>query len=373
MTKLMYVLIFIVFLDTFIQLPMMTPYALSLGASAALAGVVVSMYSLMNIAGNIIGGAWIDRAGRKPVLLAGMISVAAVILLYPLAQNGWQLVAVRFLHGLAGGLMIPAAFALIGDRSSSGSRKMMAYAGAAIGISAVTGPALGGILASRGQYELVFYVTFILFAAGIVLALFFVRETSIPQKKKQQGRWRNLLHNRQLMQASLAAFSLMVSNGVLAFALPLAAASAGFSTAASGALLSTYGITALLIFITPLNGIYQRAQPVSLVVSGIGIIAVSMTLLHAAEGIVLLACAMIVYGVGFAFIFPSMNQMTAVSVEEADRGKAYGLFYACFSFGVVAGSAGAGFVTDHLGIPFLLTAGFLAAAAAVLFFLRPGD
>ncbi|CAM3767497.1 MFS transporter [Alkalicoccus chagannorensis] len=368
MSRLLYVLIFVVFLDTFIQLPIMTPYAVSLGASAALAGVVVSMYSLTNIAGNIAGGMWIDRAGRRRVLLTGMAAVAAILLLYPLAENGWQLLGVRFLHGAAGGLMIPAAFALVGDRSTDGTRPVMAYAGAAIGLSAITGPAIGGILASRGEYELVFYVTSLLFAAGFLLASAFVQDGTVSRRGRDVGFY-GLFRNRALVQACVTAFALMVSNGVLAFALPLRTEDAGLSTAVTGALLSTYGITALLFFVTPLNRMYQRWSPFHLVTSGLGIIALSMVVLNAAPPTLLYA-AMIIYGIGFAFIFPSMNQMVAAASSGADRGRAYGLFYACFSLGVVSGSAGAGLVTEGLGLPFLTTALFLTGAAAVLLLTR---
>src|SRR5699024_4106048 len=109
MNKILFFLIIVSFLDTFIQLPIITPYALSLGASHLLAGAIVAVYSLTNMVGNIYGGHWIDRYGRKRMLLIGMLLVAIILLFYPLAQTGWQLFIIRFLHGLAGGILIPAA------------------------------------------------------------------------------------------------------------------------------------------------------------------------------------------------------------------------------------------------------------------------
>jgi MFS transporter, DHA1 family, multidrug resistance protein len=366
LSRLMYVIIFIVFLDTFIQLPIMTPYALSLGASAALAGFVVSMYSLTNIAGNIAGGIWIDRAGRRRVLLTGMAFVAGIVLLYPMVQNGWQLLGVRFLHGIAGGLMIPAAFALIGDRSTRGSRKVMAYAGAAIGLSAIAGPAAGGILASRGEYESVFFLTSALFVVSFLLVFFFVFEGEPAKRRNTGDSLISVIKNRLLLQACLAAFALMVSNGVLAFALPIRTGEFGLSTAVTGILLSIYGITALIVFISPLNNIYQRFSPFPLVLTGLIFITFSMIILNLAASASFLYAAMVVYGIGFAFIFPSMNQMAAEASGTESRGKAFGIFYACFSLGVVAGAAGAGLVTESTGLPFLSTAFFIIAAVVIL-------
>src|SRR5690625_2781657 len=119
MTKMLYFIIVVAFLDTFIQLPIITPYALQLGSSYTLAGAIVAVYSLTNIIGNIIGGDWIDRFGRKKMLFYGMFITGFILLLYPLAQNGEQLFIIRMLHGLVGGVLIPAAFAYIGDRTTT--------------------------------------------------------------------------------------------------------------------------------------------------------------------------------------------------------------------------------------------------------------
>ncbi|WP_147804399.1 MFS transporter [Alkalicoccus halolimnae] len=361
MSKFIYLIILIVFLDTFIQLPIITPFALSLGASAALAGAIVSMYSLSNIAGNIIGGVWIDRAGRKHVFFFGIPMVIGIVLLYPLVENGYQLLFVRFLHGLAGGLLVPAAFALIGDRAA-GNRKVMAYAGAAIGLSAITGPAIGGILAAQGNYSSVYFLVAALFAGCFLLVYFFVPAGKSVKQKSANGNFSALLKNKQIIQACLTAFALMVSNGTLAFALPLKTEELGLTSASTGILLSIYGITALVIFLPPQNKVYEHFQPFSLVLSGLLFLALSMLLLSTAGIQTAVYAAMVVYGIGFAFIFPSMNQLIASASKDSDRGRAYGLFYACFSLGVVAGSAGSGLIAQTIGMPFLTIAVFTVAS-----------
>src|SRR5690625_1402274 len=141
MTRILYFIIIVSFLDTFIQLPIITPYAMDLGASHVLTGGIVAIYSLTNMVGNIFGGHWIDQFGRKKMLFTGMASVAVILVFYPLAQTGWQLFSIRFLHGLAGGVLIPAAFAYVGDQSKKSTRgKSMALTGASIGTAAIIGP-----------------------------------------------------------------------------------------------------------------------------------------------------------------------------------------------------------------------------------------
>ncbi|CAM5196732.1 hypothetical protein LSPH26S_02068 [Lysinibacillus sphaericus] len=63
MKKFIYLIIFFSFFDLFTQLPVMSTYAESLGASAFLTGLAVGMYSLSNTFGNIISGFLTDRKG----------------------------------------------------------------------------------------------------------------------------------------------------------------------------------------------------------------------------------------------------------------------------------------------------------------------
>src|SRR5699024_9929900 len=154
LARIMYFIIIVAFLDTFIQLPIITPYSLELGATYVMAGAIVAVYSITNMIGNVLGGHWIDKFVRKKMLLNGMISVCIILFSYPLAQNELQLFIVLFVHVLAGGVLIPAAFAYVGYLSSNEKRgKSMAFTGASIGIAAIAGPAVGGVLTARASIE----------------------------------------------------------------------------------------------------------------------------------------------------------------------------------------------------------------------------
>ena len=370
MTRMLYIIIVVSFLDTFIQLPIITPYAIDLGASHMLTGAIVAIYSLTNMIGNIVGGHFIDRFGRKQMLLLGVISVAIILLFYPLAQTGMQLLTIRFLHGLAGGVLIPAAFAFIGDQTKKQTRgKTMAFTGASIGIAAILGPALGGAMAAQSKVEHVFIFVSILFVVTSVLIIKYVKDTytTTDRGKASLKKFFPILKNPFIMQASLAAFALMVSNGTLAFALPLKVEDISLSSAVTGMLLSTFGITALIVFLTPINRIYDRFSPVVLVLTGIGLISASLVVVNYMSNFWVGFIAMIVYGFGFALIFPSMNRMVADATTESNRGKAYGVFYAFFSLGVVAGSTFSGIVSQYLGMPFVFSALVMVTCGVVLF------
>lgn len=369
MNRLLYFIIIVAFLDTFVQLPIITPYSIELGASLTLTGAIVAVYSFTNMIGNILGGHWIDRYGRKRMLLTGMFAVSIILLFYPLARTGEQLFLVRLFHGLAGGILIPAAFAYVGDLTSNRSRaRSMAYTGASIGIAAIVGPAFGGIMAAKASIQSVFLFISGLFLVTSFLILKFITESFVSTER---GKFNfkdfiPLLKHPLIIQASVAAFALMVSNGTLAFALPIKVSEMTLSSDSTGILLSTFGIVALIVFLTPINRIYEYLTPLFLVVTGVFLISIALIILSFAVGIVSSFLAMIIYGLGFAFVFPSMNKIVADASSKVDRGKAYGIFYAFFSLGVVAGSTISGAVADTLGYPFLISALIMVLSCGIL-------
>jgi len=372
MTRLMYIIIVVAFLDTFIQLPIITPYSLSLGASYMLTGAIVAVYSFTNMIGNILGGHWIDRFGRKKMLFTGMVAVFIILLLYPLANTGWKLFIARFFHGLAGGVLIPAAFAYIGDQSVGATRgKTMAFTGASIGIAAIVGPAVGGILAARASIESVFLFVAALFFISAIIVFIFIKETFVSTERGKFNfkEFIPLIKHPLILLASFAAFALMISNGTLAFALPLNVEVMEKTTETTGMLLSTFGIMALIIFLTPLNFIYDRFSAAHLIMVGLSFIGIGMIILSVQATFMSNFIAMVIYGVGFAFIFPSMNKIIADASTKVDRGKAYGVFYAFFSLGVVAGSSFAGIFAEVLGLPFLMSAIVMFMTAGIIFFI----
>ncbi len=369
MTRILYLIIIVSFLDTFIQLPIITPYALDLGASHLLTGGIVAIYSLTNMVGNIFGGHWIDQYGRKKMLFTGMAAVAVILVFYPLAQSGWQLFIVRFFHGLAGGVLIPAAFAYVGDQSKKGTRgKSMALTGASIGTAAIVGPALGGAMAARSKADYVFLFVAILFVICSFLILKYVKESyaATDRGKFSFLEFVPLLKHPLVIQASLAAFALMISNGTLAFALPLKVESMGMTSATTGMLLSVYGIVALIVFLTPMNKMYDKLSPVSLVVIGISFIGFVHIMLNFLTNYGAIIALMVIYGIGFAFVFPSMNRIVTDASSIVERGKAYGIFYAFFSLGSVAGSFVSGATSEAFGLPFLSSAVTMLLVAGIL-------
>lgn len=370
----LYILIIIAFLDMFSQLPVISPLAQSLGADPFMIGLTVGAYSLTNMIGNVLAGRWIDRYGARIVLVLGMAATAVLLGMYWFVQTPEQLVAARFVHGLAGGLLVPSAFTLVSRHAESGQQgKNMAISGAAVGFAAIVGPALGGILKAKAGAHTVFLAVAGLMAIGALtawLVLYVKREKVMrdeaPSLNSTQG-WAHLFRSTPVMQSYLGAFTLMFAMGVLTYMLPLKADALALREQAAGLLLSTFGVVAIGMFLLPTNRIFDRVPSLYTMLAGLLTIAAALFGLSLADREGVLLAVMAVYGIGFALMFPSMNALLIRHVPEGDRGKAFGLFYAFYSIGVVVGSftVGAAAVSPDEG--FRLAGVLLACIAIALF------
>src|SRR5699024_3160146 len=114
------------------------------------------------------------------------------------------------------------------------------------------------------------------------------------------------------------------------------------------------------------NRIYDAFSAIKLITIGLSCIGIGMVMLGIYANFYVNFFAMIIYGFGFAFIFPSMNKVIADASSKVDRGKAYGVFYAFFSFGVVIGSYASGWFAGILGLPFIMCALVMFISVAII-------
>jgi MFS family permease len=85
------------------------------GLSVGEIGVLAALYPAVWGAGQLVTGAWSDRAGRKPLIVGGMLTQAAALAVFATASGlaAWALAAVAL--GVGTALVYPTLLAAIGD------------------------------------------------------------------------------------------------------------------------------------------------------------------------------------------------------------------------------------------------------------------
>ena len=212
----------------------------------------------------------------------------------------------------------------------------MVLSGVAVGTAAIVGPAFSGIMKATAGVEWVFITISILMALGTIVSLFFLpnnvsrKDTSRTQIMNKEDMV-ELLKSEPLLQAYIGAFTLMFSQGIVTYMLPVKVEALALKASTTGMMLSVFGITAILFFLLPTNRIYDRFNRSKLMLIGIAVMAFALSLLglFATKG--MLFIVMMIYGIGFAILFPSINALLVENTTDDNRGKAFGLFYAFFS------------------------------------------
>ena len=136
---------------------------------------VFSAFLLTSAATVPIYGKLADLYGRKPVFLAGAGLFLLGSALCGTADGIGQLVAYRALQGLGAGAVQPVTMTIVGDLFRLEERaRVQGYLSSVWGISAVVGPAAGGLLVQYAGWPWVFYINLpigLLAMAGIALFL----------------------------------------------------------------------------------------------------------------------------------------------------------------------------------------------------------
>lgn len=368
-------IVMICFMDLFVQLPVMGPFAQSLGAGSFQIGLAVGLYSLTNMLGNMVAGIWIDRFGGKPILIVGLLLTAGIIVLYALVQQPAQLLMVRVLHGLSGGLLVPSAFTLVSRYASDRQQgRSMALSGAAVGVAAIVGPASAGILKATVGLDRLFISLSGLLVLGAILvwagapksAKGKEEEADSVSVNESKSAFLAAIRQKSVIQSYFGAFSLMFAMGALTFSLPLKVEALGFPAQTAGMMLSVFGVVAICMFLLPTNRMFDQGSPIKLSLVGGLLVIISLLALSFIQHQVAMFGVMALYGLGFSLLFPSLNAMLVNHIASEHKGKAFGIFYAFFSLGVVAGSSGVGAFTEDYDIALRLAAIFLVLSCGVL-------
>ncbi|MFX3637005.1 MAG: MFS transporter [Candidatus Pristimantibacillus sp.] len=370
---LVYSIVFFSFFDLFSQLPVMSTFAASVGASSFIVGFVIGLYSLSNTIGNILSGILTDKIGPFKILMVGLFLSSGALLLYQFVEQPSFLIIVRIIHGFVAGLIVPAAFTFSANTTINNQQgKKVAFTGTFVGLAAIIGPAFSGVMASKTSVPFVFTCVAILGFALTILSAIFLSKYKITKKEKDDAvvQASGSIFNAGVIKAYGGAFFLMFSQGVIAYLLPLHVQTLGYDSRLSGTLMSTFGIIAVLIFVLPTNRIFDRVAPAHTMAIGIGLMGLSQLLISQSNTTLTLYCVLGLYGVGFAFLFPSINTMLINATPAELRGKAYGYFYAFFSLGVVAGSSVLGWLDFSIMGGFLFTGIILLLFAAFIVLSR---
>jgi DHA1 family tetracycline resistance protein-like MFS transporter len=150
-------------------------------------GIMMSAYAAaMFLCGPMVGSLS-DAFGRKPVLIAALVTLIIDYVIMAMTQTYWVLLLGRVLAGMAGATYITAT-AYIADIAEPHERSAgFGMIGAAFGIGFVLGPAIGG-LASGWHITAPFWIAAVLAALNVAFGIFILPESLKKENRRPFGR-----------------------------------------------------------------------------------------------------------------------------------------------------------------------------------------
>ncbi|MFG2643838.1 MFS transporter [Streptomyces sp. NPDC048370] len=379
--------------------------------SFVIAGLLVSMGSLG------------DRIGRKKLLLIGATAFGAVSVLNAYATSPEMMIVARALLGVAGATLMPSTLALIRNIFHDPKERSLAIGiwGATASAGAAVGPVVGGALLQHFWWGSVFLINLPVMAALVLVGIKLLPESKNPVS----GPWDLISVGLSLVgvigvvyaikEAASHGLSWEIGAAVLIGATALWAfvrrqhrltaplldmrlfKHRGFSGAVLADLLTVFGLSGLVFFLSqflqlvqgrePLEaglaelpaaigavvtgliaGRYARRFSVRGVVAGglaaIGLALAVVTVIHKETGYPLLGAALLVVGLGAGFSFTVTADVILSSVPKEQAGSASAVSETAYELGAALGIALLGSIVTGVYQGFVTPAGVPADAAA---------
>lgn len=357
-----------------IVLPILPLYAEDFTDSKVTIGLLVAVFSLMQLLFAPVMGRLSDRVGRKPVLVISLAGTALGSLLMGVAGSLWVLFLGRIIDGISGG-SVSTAHAAVTDMAAPGQRaRLIGLLGAAFGLGFVIGPAVGGLAALGGRH-IPFFV-----AAAIAGINALVAVRRLPETRPQRVE----APEPEPEGVTVAGADVPLVGRVQRLILLVFVATSAFTAfEATFALLgherfdltiaSTSGVFVLIgLCLAFFQGgmvhpVVARYGELGTVRGGLAMNVVGFLLLAGADNWWVLGVALVFITAGQGLLSPALTSMVAGGARQDRRGRILGLQQSASALARVVGPIVGTFLFGHvaIGAPYVAGA-ILAAVAAVM-------
>ena len=334
-----------------IVMPAIPIFAKSFGVNNAAIGLMVSAFAITRFCSGLISGSLVDRFGERAVFSSGVFMVALFTFLAGMAQSYHQLLIFRAAGGLGSSMFSVAAGSVIMrsvDDNHRG-RAQSVYQGAFL-LGGIAGPAIGGLLSAISLRAPFFVYSILLMCSGIV-AFFFLKGDKIgvhavSRNVEESTTVAEALRLKPYVIALVLTFiSTWVTFGLRASILPIFVTEDLKSTTA----VVGYGlaISAIMqgIFLLRAGRFSDAKGRKASSIIGANVVFVGVLLLTFATHVWMFLAAMIVLGLGGAFITTTPASIVG-DVIKGKGGKVIGIFQMAGDAGMMIGPVVIGAISD---------------------------
>jgi MFS family permease len=319
--------------------PLLPLYVQQLGADVSHVGLFFTLSMIAPLFFQILGGWLSDAIGRVQAIAIGSLAGIAGYITFVVAPSwGWLLLASTGLS-MASAVVGPSFQAFVAEESSEANRgRVYGITQAAFQVVGIIGAPLGGLLADKYSFRVMFLVATGLYFAATVLRLFVAQK--VGSKIKSPG---NALSFTQLKSSLLAMLGLLTAGGIVTWIfisdgigdtsftvignlIPLYLNNIAGLTKTQLGVLGAVSSIATMAFIT-LGGLLsdKRGERVGIVL-GFFLIGVAIFTMVNVKAFIGFIVGWALLGVGQALINPAYSSLISKVIPEKLRGTAFGVF-----------------------------------------------
>jgi MFS family permease len=314
--------------------PLLPFYAKDLGATPLLIGVLISSFSIAQLATSPLWGRFSDRFGRRPVLLIGLGAAGIAYIVFGLASSVWRslwlLLLSRTVQG-AGGGTTGVVQAYIADSTEPGERaKALGWLSACTSAGVMIGPGIGSLAAHIGNAAPGFIAAALCFL-NVAFAWKYLPESrpklGAPKRGVRAALWHVILHPGTPQSRLILIYAM----GMAAFA-AMSSCVALYLNVQFGVTAKTIGI--VFVYIGGL-AVVMRALVLGWAVDRLGearvmrvgalIFAIGLALYAVPTKIWMLALIIPLVPIGQALLFPSVTALSTHRADPEERGQMMGV------------------------------------------------
>ncbi len=337
-------------------------YVLELGGSAADVGIVSGIGSIAALFFRVLAGHFLDKIGRRPIYLLGILFYIAATVGYILVPNKYAVMAFKALSGVGICCVTSSIGAILSDIAPEKLLNALFTITVAQIFGGLVAPTLGIFLAESIGYMWLYVITGAGLIAAFIVSLQIKYEKHAPPSRpvdeaaeKPRGIGRLIEKPALLPSLGMIFFGLAQSSifgFVASFGKTIGIENIGF-------FFIIHGLVTLLL--RPVLGRFSREIFRNKVFAvGLVFFEVSLVLFLFAQNAFFIGAAAFAFAIGYSSIQPMLNSLALSRASAARKGAANATFYFFWDIGFGFGSVALGAVATGSGYPTIYIIGIIS-------------
>ncbi len=329
-------------------------------------GFIFASYTLSALLIRPFTGFFLDSYGRKFIFLISFFVFAVLFGAYALVFTVFQLLILRFMHGLSWGVTTTSFSTAIVDIIPANRRgEGLGLFGLFMTVGMAIGPLLGIAIVGDNHYDRMFIVSAILAVGGFVMASIVKYPEFKADSLSRQFAWHKLLAPSAIPVSLIVLLVCFTYGGVIVF-ISLYARETGIENSGIFFIIYAIGLGISRLFS---GKIFDKHGPEKISFVGLTAMIIGLLTLALLKNYIGFITSAFLLGVGFGIVFPTFQAMVNHTVSMQQRGAANSTFFTAVDLGIGLGAVVTGLLSGYISLTttFILCA-LITFIATILFY-----